>query len=240
MEQIPAPNRRHRRLRRLDDALLAAEDTLYHVGRSLTAKEIAAFSRRVGMLTEGDPGLDSKRVEAALERVLRQGDPRFIRVGSADYDLTDRHRYALDYAEVRAAFPMHTPVELAARGWPLPHHAPLPADEAPAPHSDPSALPGSVVAGHTAAADSFRSPERQHELKTWPGAFEAVRVGAKNYEIRKDDRDFQVGDVLFLREYVVAEDRYTGRTLRVRVTYKTEGGSFGLQRDLCVMAITRL
>lgn len=36
-----------------------------------------------------------------------------------------------------------------------------------------------------------------HELKTLPEYFELVRKGIKNFEVRKNDRDFKVGDMLF-------------------------------------------
>ncbi len=76
-----------------------------------------------------------------------------------------------------------------------------------------------------------------HELKTWPEAFRAILTGAKTYEIRQQDRDFMVGDYLHLREYVPAEDRYTGREITVEVTYMTPGAQWGLPAGLCVMAI---
>ena len=60
----------------------------------------------------------------------------------------------------------------------------------------------------------------KHELKISPGYFAVVKSGVKNFEIRKDDRNFQVGDILVLREYVYfAKQEYTGRQIERRVTY---------------------
>ncbi len=39
-----------------------------------------------------------------------------------------------------------------------------------------------------------------HELKIQPKYFNAVLMGTKNFEIRKNDRDYHVGDRLWLRE----------------------------------------
>lgn len=91
---------------------------------------------------------------------------------------------------------------------------------------------------------------RTHELKTWHPPFEAILHGHKRYEIRKDDREFAVGDELVLREWeparhggfgqIVGMDgsaRYTGREIRARVTYKTSGGEWGIPVGLCVLSI---
>ncbi len=89
-----------------------------------------------------------------------------------------------------------------------------------------------------------------HELKTWPEPFQAVLDGRKRYEIRDNDRNYAVGDVLHLLEWDPDEDPdeaapegsrgYTGRDLRVIVTHKTEGGRWGVRDTCCVMSIDAL
>lgn len=82
---------------------------------------------------------------------------------------------------------------------------------------------------------------RTHELKTWPEPFQAILDERKRHEIRVNDRDFAVGDVLALKEWQIGQDRnyYTGRELRVVVTYMTPGGAWGLPERLCVMSIEK-
>jgi hypothetical protein len=58
-----------------------------------------------------------------------------------------------------------------------------------------------------------------HELKTWCEYYQAVEDGEKAFEIRKNDRDFQVDDGLRLREYNPTTQVYTGREKLVRITY---------------------
>jgi hypothetical protein len=61
-----------------------------------------------------------------------------------------------------------------------------------------------------------------HELKCWPPFFGAIKAGHKTHDLRRaDDRDFQIGDQLLLREYDPQAQTYTGRTLTVKVTYIT-------------------
>ena len=56
-----------------------------------------------------------------------------------------------------------------------------------------------------------------HELKILPGFFEDVLAGRKNFEVRKNDRDFREGDLLALNEY--GEGGYTGRCCLVMIDY---------------------
>ncbi|MGE4537644.1 MAG: DUF3850 domain-containing protein [Desulfovibrio sp.] len=84
-----------------------------------------------------------------------------------------------------------------------------------------------------------------HELKTDSCVFQAVYDGEKTWEIRKDDRNFCVGDDLVLREtqHTGQEIRqgkpliYTGRVLIVHVTYVFSGPAYGLKAGWCIMSI---
>lgn len=234
---IETPNPRLRTLRRENDPLLAAEDTLYHLMRPLSADDIASFSTRVGLLSlaqhENRRWL-TRYVEDALNRVIRGGDPRFDCV-NGNYSLKPSYIYELSYAEVRKHNPDLSVDDLSASGW-LPPHA---YKKDPSEVTDPHLALVAAIAAYTKTADDFRKARVTHELKTWREPFEAILSGAKNYEIRKDDRRFQVGDLLLLREYEPIPGAYTGRELRVRVTYKTTGGAWGLPLELCVMAITK-
>ncbi|PZR37211.1 ASCH/PUA domain-containing protein [Caulobacter segnis] len=58
-----------------------------------------------------------------------------------------------------------------------------------------------------------------HELKCWPAYFAAVREGLKTFEIRRNDRDFQVGDLIVLREYSPGTDTFSGQTETRQITY---------------------
>lgn len=69
-----------------------------------------------------------------------------------------------------------------------------------------------------------------HELKTWPLHFQAIYDGRKRFEFRYNDREFQIGDFLYLREwepYIKKEylsynkdgGNYLGRSIFARITY---------------------
>ena len=46
-----------------------------------------------------------------------------------------------------------------------------------------------------------RMKPMEHELKCWPEFFARLKTGAKRVEIRKNDRDYKVGDELILKEW---------------------------------------
>lgn len=60
---------------------------------------------------------------------------------------------------------------------------------------------------------------RTIDLKIKPEYFEAQLSGKKKFEIRRNDRDFKIGDLLKLREW---DGQYTGRDITVQVDYLTD------------------
>ena len=85
-----------------------------------------------------------------------------------------------------------------------------------------------------------------HVLKTWPVYFDAVQKGEKTFEIRKDDRNFEVGDTIHLKEYrdygypMVATVGYSGREMKRVITYIMRGGQFGLEEGYVILGIKKL
>lgn len=63
---------------------------------------------------------------------------------------------------------------------------------------------------------------RVHELKTDPKYYERVLLGQKRFELRLNDRGYQLGDVLILREFDRHRDKYSGRVLTVKVKFVTD------------------
>lgn len=61
-----------------------------------------------------------------------------------------------------------------------------------------------------------------HELKCWPEYFRPLWKRAKSFEIRLNDRNFQVGDTLRLREWNPDTKYYTGLVIEREVIYVTD------------------
>ena len=106
-------------------------------------------------------------------------------------------------------------------------------------------LAGERLRGLTGVTRGFRV----HDLKTWPVYMSALASGEKSFEVRRDDRDFQVGDGLLLREWDPSKMKYGPRELRRLVTYIfrpvdfARAGSLGggaelpIVQGFCVMGV---
>lgn len=61
-----------------------------------------------------------------------------------------------------------------------------------------------------------------HELKIYPEFFSAVCTGVKRAELRKNDRDYRVGDTLHLLETPRGSCHQTGEFINVKITDITD------------------
>lgn len=75
-----------------------------------------------------------------------------------------------------------------------------------------------------------------HELKTLSGFFQSVLDEVKLFELRYDDRGFKIGDKLVLKEYDDGIFKYTGRSVKVIITYMLKGFP-GLEQDFVILGI---
>lgn len=79
-----------------------------------------------------------------------------------------------------------------------------------------------------------RRPET-HVLKILPEYFNDVANLNKQFELRKDDRDYQIGDFLLLKEF--ADGEYTGRVFGcVQIRYiLRDCPEYGLKEGYCIL-----
>jgi hypothetical protein len=59
-----------------------------------------------------------------------------------------------------------------------------------------------------------------HELKVWTKYFDSLIDNSKTFEVRFDDRGYQVGDMLILKEFILSRGEYSGRMTSRKISYK--------------------
>ena len=74
-----------------------------------------------------------------------------------------------------------------------------------------------------------------HILKTVQPFFDEVEKGTKTFELRRNDRDFQVGDEVYLQEYDMLHNSFSGKMVKVLITYILEN-RVGLDDSFCIFA----
>jgi hypothetical protein len=87
----------------------------------------------------------------------------------------------------------------------------------------------------------------EHRLKLNRKYFDAVKNGIKTFEVRKDDRDFMIGDTLYLYEtddygeYVVTELGIRPTPIEAIVTYILTHDDFpdGVPEGYVILGIKR-
>lgn len=62
--------------------------------------------------------------------------------------------------------------------------------------------------------------KKEHQLKIAPEYFNAIVSEKKTFEIRKNDRDFKIGDRVILKEWV--DENYTHQSIQAEISYVTD------------------
>ena len=88
-----------------------------------------------------------------------------------------------------------------------------------------------------------------HELKILHPYLIDITIGTKTFELRKNDRDYQVGDLIHfidIREDDTENDKcvcepYIDENTLYRITYVLKNvEKYGLDKDYCILAIKKL
>ncbi len=78
----------------------------------------------------------------------------------------------------------------------------------------------------------------EHDLKTYTKYFNQLQQGEKTFELRKDDRDYKVDDIITLSDYCPLKDEYLGRCLSYRIIgILSNCEEFGLMKGYCILSI---
>ena len=89
------------------------------------------------------------------------------------------------------------------------------------------------------APTDLKEREIVHELKIWEAYFREVKKGNKTFEVRLNDRNFQVGDFLLLKEYDPDLEIYSGSEILCKVTYILDSPIY-LKSGYIIMAIKEM
>ena len=75
-----------------------------------------------------------------------------------------------------------------------------------------------------------------HEIKILPKYFEKAKDWSKPFELRKDDRSYQLGDIVILKEFSYSEGIYTGRQAVRKISYiLRDCPDYGLKDGYCII-----
>ena len=75
---------------------------------------------------------------------------------------------------------------------------------------------------------------QHHYIKILPKYFDAIESGAKSFEVRYNDRNYQVHDILHLQEWI--DGNYSGREMSVEVTYLLDEPAY-CKEGFVIMAV---
>ena len=79
--------------------------------------------------------------------------------------------------------------------------------------------------------------KKHHYLKILPEYFNAIESGEKTFEVRFNDRNYHVHDILHLQEWTDGD--YTGREVEVKVTWLLDNPNY-CKEGFVIMAIKKV
>lgn len=84
---------------------------------------------------------------------------------------------------------------------------------------------------------------KTHSIKSWPKFFIPISCGERTHELRRDDRNYEVGDWLHLNEFDPGSGNFTGRSCMVKITSLTSANEpcavskEALHGDFCILSV---
>lgn len=91
-----------------------------------------------------------------------------------------------------------------------------------------------------------------HELKCLAEFYPDVVNGNKPFEVRRDDRNFAINQIILLKEvkeinydnmpptFLSREIIETGKSCKLLITYKLTGERWGIKDGYCVLGVKRI
>lgn len=79
-----------------------------------------------------------------------------------------------------------------------------------------------------------------HELKIKEEYFNAIIRGEKTFELRKNDRDYQVGDLIHFKQIDGREYFNHSKDVYQIIYILKDVSEYGLDKEYCILAIKKL
>jgi hypothetical protein len=82
-----------------------------------------------------------------------------------------------------------------------------------------------------------------HEVKSWPLLFREIVSERKTHELRINDRNYKVGDILHLKEFDPETGKYSGRDAKAKITYinsrekSCAASTIALHPEYCILSV---
>jgi hypothetical protein len=75
-----------------------------------------------------------------------------------------------------------------------------------------------------------------HQVKSWPEYFQPITNGVKTFDLRKNDRNYQVGDEISFEEFRPGVGEYTGKMATRKIVFILRDFD-GLMPGYCILGL---